>query len=163
MFPTLPWMSTSNCSRPSSPRDDEKKQTADRLWQEGTNIFNQGRPSDALTKFKESLTYWQDATRAKYVTDLEGRRTQAQTLRDEGAQLQQQNRLTDAIARYNESLQLWPDPKLKEHIAALRGKAEGGPGHRRTARPRPSGSGTRVRDSSSRTASGRPSASTVRA
>ena len=29
-------------------KGDEKKQTADRLWQEGTNLFNQGRPSDAL-------------------------------------------------------------------------------------------------------------------
>ena len=103
-------------------KGDEKKQTADRLWQEGTALFNQGRPSDALAKFKESLTYWQDATRTKYVQDMEGRRTQAQTLRDQGAQLQQQNRLQDAIAKYNQSLQLWPDPKLKEHIAALQAK-----------------------------------------
>jgi len=103
-------------------KGDEKKQTADRLWQEGMALFNQTRPSDALTKFKESLTYWQDATRTKYVQDMEGRRSQAQTLREEGAQLQQQNRLQDAIAKYNQSLQFWPDQKLKEHVASIEGK-----------------------------------------
>jgi tetratricopeptide (TPR) repeat protein len=103
-------------------KENDKKVSADKLWQEGTGLFNQGRPSDALTKFKESLTYWQDATRTKYVQDMEGRRSQAQTLRDQGAQLQQQNRLQDAIAKYSQSLQLWPDPKLQEHIAALQAK-----------------------------------------
>ncbi len=103
-------------------KEDDKKVNADRLWQEGTALFNQGRPADALTKFKESLSLWQDPGRTKYVQDMEGRRTQAQALRDQGAQLQQQNRLQDAIARYNQSLQFWPDPKLKEHIAALQAK-----------------------------------------
>jgi hypothetical protein len=108
--------------RTQTAKQDEKKVTADNLWQEGTALFNQGRPSDALTKFKESLAGWQDATRTKYVQDLEVRRGQAQALRDQGAQLQQQNRLQDAITRYNQSLQFWPDPKLKEYIASLEAK-----------------------------------------
>jgi hypothetical protein len=103
-------------------KGDETKQAADRLWQEGMGLLNQGRPSDALTRFKESLARWQDATRAKYVQDLEARRIQAQTLRDEGGHLQQQNRLQEAITKYNQSLQYWPDPKLKEHIASIEGK-----------------------------------------
>ena len=41
-------------------KEDDKKVNADRLWQEGTALFNQGRPADALTKFKESLSLWQD-------------------------------------------------------------------------------------------------------
>jgi tetratricopeptide (TPR) repeat protein len=103
-------------------KENDKKVSADKLWQDGTALFNQGRPADALAKFKESLAYWQDATRTKYVQDLEGRRAQAQTLRDQGAQLQQQNRLQDAVAKYNQSLQLWPDSLLADHIKALEAK-----------------------------------------
>ena len=101
---------------------DLKKGTADTLWQEGTGFFNQERPSDALTKFKESLGYWSDATRTKYVSDLEARRVKAVTLRDEGAKLQQQNRLQEAIAKYKDSQTFWPDPGLTSHIATLEGK-----------------------------------------
>jgi hypothetical protein len=100
----------------------EKKATADRLWQEGTALFNQGRPSDALTKFKESLGYFSDATRSKYVADMEARRAKASALRDEGAKLQGQNRISEAIAKYKESQSQWPDPGLASHIATLEGK-----------------------------------------
>ena len=100
----------------------EKKATADKLWQEGTALFNQGRPSDALTKFKESLGYWSDATRTKYVADMEARRAKAVALREEGAKLQQGNRIPEAIAKYKESLSYWPDTGLSSHIATLEGK-----------------------------------------
>ena len=100
----------------------EKKATADKLWQEGTALFNQGRPSDALTKFKESLGYWSDATRTKYVADMEARRAKAVALREEGAKLQQGNRIPEAIAKYKESLSYWPDSGLSSHIATLEGK-----------------------------------------
>ena len=82
----------------------DKKAAADKLWQEGTALFNQGRPSDALTKFKESLGYYTDATRTKYVADMEARRAKAVALREEGAKLQQGNRIPEAIAKYKESL-----------------------------------------------------------
>ena len=107
-------------------KGNEKKAGADRLWQEGTGLFNQGRPGDAIAKFKESLLLLPDAQRSQYVKDLEGRRTKAQQLREEGAVLQQQNRVADAVARYNESLTYWPDPKLREHIAALETKQKEG-------------------------------------
>ena len=97
----------------------EKKATADKLWQEGTALFNQGRPSDALAKFKESLGYWSDATRTKYVADMEARRAKAVALREEGAKLQQGNRIPEAIAKYKESLTYWPDSGLTAHIATL--------------------------------------------
>ena len=97
----------------------DKKASADKLWQEGTALFNQGRPSDALTKFKESLGYWSDATRTKYVADMEARRSKAVSLREQGAKLQGQNRIPEAIAKYKESLTYWPDTALTAHIAAL--------------------------------------------
>ncbi len=97
----------------------EKKATADRLWQEGTTLFNAKKPSDALVKFKESLGYWQDATRAKYVQDLEGRKTQAERLRSEGASFQSQGQLREAAGKYRESLGYWPDPALADHIAKI--------------------------------------------
>ena len=100
----------------------QKKATADRLWQEGTALFNQGRPSDALTKFKESLGHGFDAARQKYVADLEVRRAKAVALRDEGSKLQRQNRVPEAVAKYKESLTYWPDPGLASHIATLEGK-----------------------------------------
>lgn len=100
----------------------EKKASADRLWQEGTALFNQGRPSDALAKFKESLGSWSDASRQKYVADLEARRAKAVALREEGTKLQNQNRIAEAVAKYRESLTHWPDPGLSSHIATLEGK-----------------------------------------
>jgi tetratricopeptide (TPR) repeat protein len=99
-----------------------KKAAADKLWQEGTALLNQGRPSDALTKFKESLGYWSEATRTKYVSDLEARRAKAVALRTEGAKLQQGNRVPEAIAKYKESQNYWSDPGLSSHIATLEGK-----------------------------------------
>nr|MCU0583939.1 hypothetical protein [Syntrophales bacterium] len=102
----------------------EKKASADKLWQEGTALLNQGRPSDALTKFKESLGYWSEAPRTKYVSDLEARRAKAVALRNEGAKLQQGNRIPEAIAKYKESLSYWPDTGLASHIATLEGKVK---------------------------------------
>jgi len=100
----------------------EKKAAADRLWQEGTALFNQGRPSDALAKFRESLGSWSDASRQKYVADLEARRAKAAALRNEGSTLQNQNRIAEAVAKYKESLTYWPDPGLASHVATLEGK-----------------------------------------
>ena len=99
-----------------------QRKAADQFWQEGTALFNQGRPGEALAKFKESLGYGSDASRQKYVADLEARRTKAVALRDEGSTLQNQNRLSEAVAKYKESLTVWPDPGLSSHIATLEGK-----------------------------------------
>jgi tetratricopeptide (TPR) repeat protein len=107
-------------------KQSEKRAAAEKAWQEGTALFNQGKPSEALTRLKESLSLLPDAQRSQYVKDLEGRQTKARQLRDEGAKLQQQNRVVDAVSRYNESLTYWPDPKLREHITALEAKQKEG-------------------------------------
>ena len=103
-------------------RQAEQRRKADQLWQEGTELFNQGRPSDALAKFKESLGAFPDAARSKYAADMEARRTTAVALREEGSTLQNQNRISEAAAKYKESLTYWPDPGLASHIATLEGK-----------------------------------------
>ena len=109
-----PLRSTCGCSKANRPRRARRKRAAEKLWQEGTALFNQGSPSDALSKFKESLGYCSDATRTKYVSDLEARRAKATALRDEGAKLQQGNRIPEAMRKYNESLTYWPDPRLNQ-------------------------------------------------
>ncbi len=95
------------------------KAKADELWKEGTNLFNQGQPSKALDKFRESIKYWTNNERANYVKELDSRKVKAQKLRDEGAIFQNQKRYRDAISKYRESLKYWPDPALEEHIAKI--------------------------------------------
>jgi hypothetical protein len=99
--------------------ENEKKATADRLWREGTENLNQRRPSEALNRFKESLTYWSIDERTAYVRSLEGSRSQAEKLRKEGEALQNKGRLPEAVTKYRESLKPWPDAKLEEHIVRL--------------------------------------------
>ena len=96
-----------------------QRKAADQLWQEGTALFNQGRPGEALAKFKESLKYSSSPERVKVVQDLEGRKTQAERLRSEGASFQSQGKLREAAGKYRESLGYWPDPALADHIAKI--------------------------------------------
>ncbi len=100
-------------------RQAGQRKAADQLWQEGTALSNQGRPGEALAKFKESLKYSSSPERVKYVQDLEGRKTQAEKLRSEGASLQSQGKLREAAGKYRESLGYWPDPALADHIAKI--------------------------------------------
>src|SRR5690606_11904247 len=69
------------------------KGTADRLWQAGTGLYGQGQYVAALDKFKESLGHWSDATRSKFVRDLESRRARAKQLIIEGEALQKKKQL----------------------------------------------------------------------
>ena len=92
------------------------KATADRLWQEGAGLYSQGQYGAALDKFKESLGHGSDATRTKYVQDLEARKARAKQLRDEGYALQQKNQVQAAIGKYRESLKYWPDKNLEDYI-----------------------------------------------
>ena len=99
------------------------KATADRLWQEGAGLYSQGQYGAALDKFKESLGHGSDATRTKYVQDLEARKARAKQLRDEGYALQQKNQVQAAIGKYRESLKYWPDRNLEDHIRLLESSA----------------------------------------
>ena len=96
-----------------------QRKAADQLWQEGTALSNQGRPGEALAKFKESLKYSSSPERVKVVQDLEGRKTQAEKLRSDGASFQSQGKLREAAGKYRESLGYWPDPALADHIAKI--------------------------------------------
>jgi hypothetical protein len=93
-----------------------KKQTADSLWKEGTSLYKQKRYTDALNKFKESVTYWSDQKRQEYVKQLEAAKAAAKKLRDEGEAFQNQGKLQDAVSKYRESVKTWPNPSLEEHI-----------------------------------------------
>jgi len=101
---------------------NQGKATADRLWQEGAGLYSQGQFGAALDKFKESLGHWSDATRSKYVQDLEARKARAKQLRDEGYALQQKSQAQAAIGKYRESLNYWPDKNLEEYIRQLAAK-----------------------------------------
>jgi hypothetical protein len=98
---------------------NQGKATADRFWQEGAGLYSQGQYGAALDKFKESLGHWSDATRSKYVQDLEARKARAKQLRDEGYALQQKSQVQAAIGKYRESLKYWPDKNLEEYIRQL--------------------------------------------
>lgn len=98
---------------------NEKKAAADRLWQEGTKHFDQKEWTEALGKFKESLTYVHNEKRTKYVADLEATYAQAQKLKEEGTSLEKQNKSPEAIDHYKRSLKVWPDKTLEEHVKEL--------------------------------------------
>ena len=109
-------------------KGNEKKATADHLWQEGSKLFGQKQWTEALGKFKESLTYIHNEKRAKYVAGLEAIYAQAQKLNEAGVGLEKQKKLPDAIDRYKKSLKLWPDKLLEEHVKELEaGLATSGP------------------------------------
>ncbi len=103
--------------------DVEKKAKADSLWQEGTDFFNQNKLSDALDKFRESLGYWKNDTRVKYVRDLEAKleekKVKCRKLNDEGYSLQQQGKLKEALTRYREEAKYCPSPALEDHISKI--------------------------------------------
>ena len=103
----------------SSHEAKKKKQTADRLWNEGIGLYNQNKYTDALGKLKESLTHWSDQSRQDYVQKMETAKASAKKLRDEGEAFQNQGKLQDAVNKYKQSVKTWPNPALEEHIAKV--------------------------------------------
>lgn len=96
-----------------------KKQTGERLWQEGRALYEQNKWSDALTKFKESLTYSPDPVHQDYVQKMEAAKATAKKFRDEGEAFQNQGKLQEAVSKYKESVKTWPNPALQEHIVKV--------------------------------------------
>lgn len=102
---------------------------ASQLRAEGTQLQNQKRYADAITKYRESLRYLPDKALEQHITQLEAQlkkqndqqaiQARAKALRDEGAALQNQKRYPEAIAKYRESLKYVPDPQLEAHIRKL--------------------------------------------
>ena len=106
--------------------ENAKKNTADKLWTEGSNLYKQGNEKEALTKFKESLGYWSNAERTKYVQDLENRIAQkkalCKNLWDEGNKLQIANRIADALVKFREYQKNCPTNEIAQHIQKLEAK-----------------------------------------
>jgi len=100
------------------------KEAADKLWQEGTSLYDQKKPVEALKIFNESLKQWPDTKRQEYVKSLEDamaqNRANAKRLRSEGEALQSKGMLAEAVTKYRESLNYWLDKQLEEHIIALK-------------------------------------------
>ena len=105
-------------------QQETQKKTADNLWQDGMNLFNQKRMNEAMAKFRESLKLTSNQQRADYVKKLEAEQATAQKLNDEAAALQKQGKTADASAKYKESLKHWPNPDVEKQIAALEGDAK---------------------------------------
>jgi hypothetical protein len=98
---------------------NNKKQTADRLWQEGRTLYDQNKWSEALSKFKESITLWPDPVHQDYVQKMEAAKAAAKKLRDEGEAFQNQGKLQEAVSKYKESVKTWPNPALEDHIVKV--------------------------------------------
>jgi tetratricopeptide (TPR) repeat protein len=100
-----------------------KKATADRLWQEGTALYHQGRPADALAKFKESWApgpmprarstwrTWSQGARRPCPSETRGGPPEAEP--DPGGRRQIQG-----------SLGYWSDAALADHIRKLEANSQ---------------------------------------
>ncbi|MFO1200432.1 MAG: hypothetical protein U1E86_26045 [Burkholderiaceae bacterium] len=101
----------------------QRRQRGAQLWGEGKALFDAGRASEALEKFKASVGAWPEPANVQYVAQLEAtlaaNRARAQQLRNEGEALQGQSKLPEAVAKYRESLALLPDPALQAHVARV--------------------------------------------
>ena len=106
--------------------ETRKKNAAEKLWAEGSNLIKQGNEKDALIKFKESLGYWSNPERVKYVKELEGiiasKKTLCKNLWDEGNKLQNANRLADALVKYRDYQKHCPTNEMAQHILQLEAK-----------------------------------------
>jgi len=99
-------------------------------WTEGQALYNAGKHSEALAKFKENVACAPgNAQRETYVRQLEDAlRKQAAAkqaclaVRQQGDALVQQKRYADAIAKYRESLKCNPDAQLEAYIRQLEGE-----------------------------------------
>lgn len=102
------------------------KDAADKLWNDGTALYNQKKMPEALTKFKKSLKYGPNAERNAYVKELETKmgqiKTQCQRLNDEGARFQAAGRLKEAIVKYTDYQKLCPSPEMENHIKQVQMK-----------------------------------------
>jgi tetratricopeptide (TPR) repeat protein len=96
-----------------------KKQTADRLWSECTNLYNQKRMDEALAKCTDSLKNWPDTARQDYMKKMESAKSSAQKHQAEGDALYKQQKYAEALAKYKESLRYWPNQKLEDYVMEI--------------------------------------------
>jgi hypothetical protein len=107
-------------------RDKTIKDASDKLWNEGTALYNQKKINEALAKFKESLKYVPTAERNAYVKDLETKMGQikdrCRQLNDEGARFQAGGRLKEALVKFTDYQKLCPSPEMESHIKQVQMK-----------------------------------------
>jgi tetratricopeptide (TPR) repeat protein len=129
--------------------DKRKLEIAKSLRNEGATFQQQGKLAEAITKYKESLKYYPDASMESHIRTLQAKLVQAKpkqltqdkerqekekqvatnletakSLRNEGAAFQQQGKLAEAIVKYKESLTYYPDASMETHIHALQAKLD---------------------------------------
>jgi hypothetical protein len=95
------------------------QETAKKLRAEGDALFKQNRLSEALSKYRESITYWPDSALEQYINDMEGRKAAADKAWEEGRAFYDQNKWTDALTKFKESLTYWPDPVRQDYVRKM--------------------------------------------
>lgn len=102
------------------------KARAAKLKAEGHGFEQQGSLTEAISRYKQSLSAWPDESLRKRIYALESEiarqqavRSQVARLKVEAAGLEQQGKLSAAIAKYQESLKLIPDEPLKKRVLEL--------------------------------------------
>ena len=120
-----------------------RKAQARQLREQAHALQQQGRITEALAGYKQSLALWPDPELEAFVAQLEqgladqqARKAKARQLREQAHALQQQGRIAEAIAGYKQSLSYWPDPELEAFIRNLEaGLAQAAPGPAGTSLP----------------------------
>lgn len=105
-------------------KDAQKKQTADKLWDECSSLAKQNKLSEAFMKCKESLSHWSSDKRAVAVKEMEiqinqtnANKVKADRLWDECALLTKQSKNQEALNKCRESLSYWSSDK---RVAAVK-------------------------------------------
>jgi tetratricopeptide (TPR) repeat protein len=121
-------------------KDKANKDAADKLWNEGTALYNQKKMGEALVKFKESLKSLGTPERIKYVQDLEAglakdkaakdailakdkaNKDAADKLWNEGAALYNQKKMGEALIKFKESIKSLSTPEKVKYVQDLEAK-----------------------------------------
>ena len=111
--------------------DEERLARAKLLRGEGIELQKQGRPDEALKKYRESLESKPDPELKAYADQLETlllsekeRKEKAAGFRAEGIALQKVGRNAEAIEKYRQSLSYRKDPQLEAHVKKLYDKIQ---------------------------------------
>ncbi len=106
------------------------KDAADKLWNEGTALYNQKKMNEALAKFKESTKYQSTPERIKYIQDLERsfvirdktNKDASDKLWNEGIALYNQKKMNDALAKFRESIKYGSNVERNAYVKDLETK-----------------------------------------
>jgi tetratricopeptide (TPR) repeat protein len=108
-------------------QQQQAAQACEAKWTDGKALYDSGRHSEALVRFKENVACAPgNRERENYVRQLEGSlkardaaRQACVTVRQQGDALVQQKNYSEAVSKYRESLRCQPDPQLEQYIAQI--------------------------------------------